>query len=402
MSEHIPYPTEVVVTAQQYDKHIQKNYPLQLAATILTAAIALTGIGVTGCERKDSEPSQTAATDMDKKIQEYIDGTSPSEKYELPLNKPTDIGVIDTRTMPEVLPPAVRSLLPRVVKIRAGKAPSPEGFARGETGSGFRLDQNTVLTAQHVIADRSGKKASVDCKAAYVEAMTTYHEGQSFNGSVKRDDFTGEKKPIEAMHAFSDYEGDVALLDVAGLNAQTIKDKPAVVIRDLAAQPVTPGERLYTLSFGANIDGPEREPKQDKFMIVQGPNKIQGDMLPGQSEPKVIGGIAIGGKTPKDGIGMMPVRDYSAMPEPQQRNKPGDSGGALVDEQGRLIGVISRLDIPAYTTPSTLLEAYTPNDRQAPNIDYIETEKQYYAQRYAPISPEVITKLSARTPVSCS
>ena len=192
-----------------------------------------------------------------------------------------------------------QGLLPSTVWINLVKKQDPSGRTEFLSGSGALVDlkQRLVLTNYHVVRDKEEARVLFPV----VQDKKPVLDRAYYTGHILRSGIPGKFVARDAVH-------DLALIQVAAL-------PPGARAVRVAARGVGPGEHVYSLG----------NPGESDKLWVFHPGSVQR-----------VGHEKFHSKT-VDGFELDVEADLVVTDMP---NKPGESGGPLINEHGELAGVI--------------------------------------------------------------
>jgi S1-C subfamily serine protease len=208
-------------------------------------------------------------------------------------------------------------------------------FSRTSTVTGGASTANTSTAAQATSTVEAAQEAAIaKVKAAVVEVNVTTQSGSSIGSGVIIDQ---RGYIVTNNHVISGAQSiEVVLSDGTHLPAQLVGTDPA---DDLAVLKITTSKHLTVATLG---DSSKLQVGQDVLAI--------GNPL-GVTQSVSHGIISALGRTVSEGQGGATINNAI---QTDAALNPGDSGGALIDLQGNLIGIptLGLID-PEFNTPAT-------------------------------------------------
>jgi S1-C subfamily serine protease len=208
-------------------------------------------------------------------------------------------------------------------------------FSRTSTTAGSSSTTSTTTTVQATSTVETTQEAAIaKVKAAVVEVNVTTQSGSSIGSGVIIDQ---RGYIVTNNHVISGAQSiEVALSDGTHLPAQLVGTDPA---DDLAVLKITTSKHLTVATLG---DSSKLQVGQDVLAI--------GNPL-GVTQSVSHGIISALGRTVSEGQGGATINNAI---QTDAALNPGDSGGALIDLQGNLIGIptLGLID-PEFNTPAT-------------------------------------------------
>lgn len=269
-------------------------------------------------------------------------------------------------SLPNELPPTVKAMVLLAIKVYL------DGYADpGDYASGLHLTQGTILTTGHLFDKLP------HCDSVVVDSSTNEeHTQPAPTQGTRRWAGTVQKRHDTA---------DVALITLPKItgNPEDMGATAPIKIRDVAIEPMQKGELVYTFGLGqyafANGESHQRDLYGTSFTPEQ--------LLKGYANPHIIGGVVL----QTTGVGVLADRRYvietglkdytQGEKDPEKRLHPGDSGSAVVDGLGRLIGVVAQVNHKSQFT--RLPAGYVP-------LGYVQ-----------PVDREIVDDLSKRPVEPC-
>lgn len=257
--------------------------------------------------------------------------------------------------LPAEVPEVVRDIGERVLKTTAHKD--------GQTtnGTGLALDSKWVLTSGHVFA------GGIDCKrsSSTRPADPTEAPAQNFGHKIVQAHNGLDAAPSR----------DAALVGMT----EELPNTPPLSGNNLRESDIVPGEPLFMFGYGAHDSS--------------NPYRNEG-RRPGADAPRLLGLVAIAGD--KDILyAVAGLRDYSTQPDPHNQPSIGDSGGPVVDKQGRLVGVMGQAWEPE---SKEVFEERISREVTGPYAN----AQAFALLQLAPVTKDAIAELSATPPVLCT
>lgn len=240
--------------------------------------------------------------------------------------------VVDLSVLPEELPPAVAAALPNVVKINTPIL-QPDGSRDHYEGSGVRTGPTEVITASHVAMTDDGRFRQGQCEDASVSSSTVEPQ-KVISSGPHEGEYRGVETSIASVSGWKVDDRDIARITLDPNEAQVMDPATPLKIRDLAANPLQPGDQLFIAGYGPDAEGNYRTPYDSQIFPYQ-----KGK---GYNKPHVTGAVVLNTAYQGDQLAVATgLEDYSELADPAERNVEGDSGGAFFDEHGQLVGVLS-------------------------------------------------------------
>jgi hypothetical protein len=246
-----------------------------------------------------------------------------------PAEKMADISISG---LPSQLPPAVVDMVHFVVKVyRDGKADT------GEYASGLQLSPNTILTTGHLF------EKPTHCDSVVVDASTDdAHASLAPTQGTRRWAGTVQKRYDTV---------DAAIITLPKATVGSPVDKgvtPSIKIRDVAVEPMRKSEAVFALGLGQFALRNGESQQRDLYSTRFTPDQLR----EGYANPHVVGGAVLGLQTIIDGarasqryVVRVGIEDYTqGEKDPEKRLHPGDSGSAVFDGLGRLIGIVAAVN----------------------------------------------------------
>lgn len=250
----------------------------------------------------------------------------------------------------------IATMAPDVVKVSTTIV-AKDGSESGSYGSGMRVSPTEIVSAAHVVAGRIG------CDGTYVDVPTAkrkdYGNGQYFYGTDVRTDM---------MHIGTEQQFDAATIHVSAEQATTMDPLVPVAFRNVATDPIKPGEALYILGYGArDLKHPSERDERNPYEGKLYPDKVE----KGYTHPWIIGAVALSSDAHHRMFLLTGLHDYSeGARRTEAAANEGDSGGPVFDGKGRYVGDLIRGDSKlslgdienmTHVAPTNLPKNYNPS-----------------------------------------
>ena len=226
-------------------------------------------------------------------------------------------------------------------------------FSRTSSTAGSSSTTATTTTVQATSTVETTQEAAIaKVKAAVVEVNVTTQSGSALGSGVIIDQ---RGYIVTNNHVVSGAQSiEVVLSDGTHLPAQLVGTDPA---DDLAVLKITTSKQLTVATLG---DSSQLQAGQDVLVI--------GNPL-GVTQSVSHGIISALGRTVSEGQGGATIANAI---QTDAALNPGDSGGALIDLQGNLIG-IPTLDLidPEFNTPATGVGFAIPSNTVATVVSHL-------------------------------
>jgi hypothetical protein len=287
-----------------------------------------------------------------------------------------EVASLDVPKLPETLPVEVSHAQAAAVKI--GTTVLEGQKLTGSWGTGTIVGKHTIVTAEHIF------EGQLVC-----DHQTVLSRADEQSPDVV--DPHGRVASILDIKRGSKEDGDIALVGLDKIAAkQVIANIPPLKMRDTSKYPLKSGEVVYMFGYGA-ADLAHPSPKDmrspyEKDLTADQINKSY-------TTPWIIGGILL--SNGKEGVNVLTgLHDYTkGAKRSEAAANFGDSGGPVVDGQGRLVGILTQ------SSPNVTLKDI--HEKAGIRLTGLPKDYDPSIARFAPVMSKVLNSIDSHPSAAC-